>query len=112
MGDGKTLLVVARTDADGTCAVASPAPSRYVEYTFVTSTDRAKTWSTPMAVKGAGCVRPRLLQVRGDSLARNLPPGLAPDLARACCSFPCFLVCSCGVGGRRCCQGGGSAQRR
>ena len=63
MGDGKTLLVVARTDADGSCATPVPNVSHYAEYTYVTSTTGGRTWSTPKPVKGAGCVRPRLLQL-------------------------------------------------
>jgi hypothetical protein len=41
LADNRTLIVVARTDGDGSCAVPMPVGSRYWDYTTVTSTDGA-----------------------------------------------------------------------
>lgn len=61
LSDNKTLLVVARTDADGHCDKPKPAGSQYHEYIHTLSTDRGKSWKKPSLVVGAGCVRPKLL---------------------------------------------------
>jgi hypothetical protein len=61
--DGKTLLVVARTDGDGGCV--DPSIGRYHEYLHTTSTSAGASWSAPTLMPEAGSVRPRLLSLTG-----------------------------------------------
>ena len=56
------MLVVGRADGDGWCTNSTPKGSRYYEYLQTQYTDQA--WSAPVFAAGAGCVRPRLLQLR------------------------------------------------
>ena len=53
------LLVVVRADGNGLPCWSAD----YYQYTQVMSTDKGWSWSTPVPVNGAGCVRPRLMTV-------------------------------------------------
>ena len=66
--DGKTLLAVARTDADGHCDKPAPPGSHYHEYIHTLSTDKGRTWRKPTLITGAGCVRPKLLTLSGGAV--------------------------------------------
>ena len=50
-------------DGDGTCTTPVPAGSKYWPFTMVLSKDKGRSWSEPKPIPGAGCVRPRLLQL-------------------------------------------------
>eukprot|EP01052_Picozoa_sp_SAG31_P000843 SAG31_NODE_26_length_32985_cov_39.054096_8_plen_923_part_00 len=68
LADGKTLMVVVRMDANDRCGnarhrgVYPPSTNTgYQYYHQAFSTDNGKSFSKPVPVMGAGCVRPRLL---------------------------------------------------
>jgi hypothetical protein len=64
--DNRTLLVVARTDADGGCV--DPSIGTYHEYIHSISTNFGRSWKKPTLIPGAGCVRPKLLALSGGAV--------------------------------------------
>ena len=62
--DNVTLTCVLRGDADSPCTWSK----LYVNYYQTWSTDAGASWSKPVRVPGAGCVRPRLLQIEDGPL--------------------------------------------
>jgi hypothetical protein len=69
--DGKTLMVVARVDGDGLCTTPTPRGAHYQEYAAVFSDDLGRSWTKPVSLHGAGCVRPRLLVLPKSAGLRN-----------------------------------------
>lgn len=65
MADGKTVMVVMRTDGDCNCAGATGygACGIYREYYQSYSSDFGRTWSSATPIPGTGCARPRLLSL-------------------------------------------------
>ena len=70
MADGKTIMIVMRTDGDCGCKQANGrgACGLYRPYSQSYSSDMGRTWSHASPIPGTGCARPRLL-----SLGRNRP---------------------------------------
>jgi hypothetical protein len=63
-GQPERLLVVVRADGNGLPCWRED----YYEYMQVASTDSGHSWTAPVPVKGAGCVRPRLMTVGNATL--------------------------------------------
>lgn len=63
--DGKTVMVVMRTDGDCNCAGATGHNEcgLYRPYYQSYSSDYGKTWSIATPIPGTGCARPRLLSL-------------------------------------------------
>eukprot|EP01043_Picozoa_sp_COSAG02_P036292 COSAG02_NODE_2648_length_8336_cov_3.970378_7_plen_450_part_00 len=65
MADGKTVMIVMRTDGDCNCAGATGHNEcgLYREYYQSYSTDLGKSWTVATPIPGTGCARPRLLSL-------------------------------------------------
>jgi hypothetical protein len=65
MADGKTIMIVMRTDGDCNCAGATGHNEcgLYRPYYQSYSSDLGKTWSVATPIRGTGCARPRLLSL-------------------------------------------------
>jgi hypothetical protein len=65
MADGKTIMIVMRTDGDCGCKQANGrgACGLYRPYFQSHSSDMGKTWSWASPIPGTGCARPRLLSL-------------------------------------------------
>jgi hypothetical protein len=65
MADGRTVMVVMRTDGDCNCASATGHNECgiYREYFQSYSSDFGRSWSSATPIPGTGCARPRLLSL-------------------------------------------------
>jgi hypothetical protein len=74
LSDRKTLLSVVRMDGDSGCFGNVPPALRNANYTDYRSyaasfsTNNGVSWTTPKAIKGTGCARPRLMRLLGGPL--------------------------------------------
>ena len=72
MADGKTVMIVMRTDGDCTCDMAKEPYTKYDDcgvyrpYYQSYSTDFGSSWTRATPIPGTGCARPRLLSLGAD----------------------------------------------